>query len=78
MTDSSGKMLSFRTSIIVEVLLEQYMRVQSDFELRTVDRADAARRMLRLGLITWAAQNPDKLTLSKEEMAYLKKIAAST
>jgi len=72
--DPSGKMLSFRTSTIVEALLEQYMAHQSALDLVRVERAEAARRMLRLGLVTWALDNPEKLHLSKEELAYIERI----
>jgi hypothetical protein len=61
----SGRMLSFRTSRRVEAYLEQYMEIVSRIEMQQIDRAEAGRRLLALGIRAWLAEqgtpaNPER------------------
>ena len=54
--NTAGKLLSIRTSVALDVALDEFIETTAQKELRQIDRAEAGRRLIVMGLEKWKSE----------------------
>lgn len=54
--DISGEIISIRSTLAMEEAIEDFIKHMAPIELKRMDRAEAGRRLLAMGIKAWRAQ----------------------